>query len=201
MSKVITYVCGDGLYLNLTNRCPNACEFCVRDIHDSVGDADSLWLDAEPTLEEAMASIDERDLSSYREVVFCGFGEPFCRYNDMVELCRYIKEKRNIPIRINTNGLGSLICGKNPLPDLRGLADQLSISLNAPTAAEYDAICHPEYGSEAFESLLDFAQEGVRLGFEVIMTVVSTMDEEKIEQCRTLCESIGARFRVREIIT
>lgn len=201
MSKVITYVCGDGLYLNLTNRCPNSCEFCVRGIHDSVGDAPSLWLDDEPTLEEAMASIDARDLSLYREVVFCGFGEPFCRYDDIVALCRYLKNKRDISIRINTNGQGNLIAGKDTLPALRGLVDQLSISLNAPNAEEYDAICHSEYGPAAFDALLDFAREGVRLGFDVIMTVVSTMPGDQIEQCRRLCESIGAGFRVREIIT
>lgn len=201
MGKVITYICGDGLYLNLTNRCPNACEFCVRTIHDSVGDADSLWLDEEPTLEEAIQSIDKRNLNEFREVVFCGFGEPFCRFEDMVKLCRYIKGKRDIPIRINTNGLGRLICGENPLPALRGLADILSISLNAPNAETYDAVCHPEYGPAAFDAMLDFAREGVRLGFEVIMTVVSTLPEDDIQACRALCESVGARFRVRKIIT
>lgn len=201
MGKVITYVCGDGLYLNLTNRCPNACEFCVRSIHDSVGDADSLWLDDEPTLEEAMQSINGRNLADFREVVFCGFGEPFCRFEDMARLCQYVKDRRNIPIRINTNGLGRLICGKDPLPSLRGLVDVISISLNAPTAEEYDALCHSQYGPVAFDAMLDFAREGSQLGFDVVMTVVSTLPDDKIEACRALCESAGARFRVREIIT
>lgn len=201
MSNIITYVCGDGLYLNLTNRCPNACEFCVRNIHDSVGDAPTLWLESEPTLEEAKASIDTRDLSDFQEVVFCGFGEPFCRLDTMAELCRYLKSKRDIPIRINTNGLGNLICGEHSLQKLQGVADILSISLNAPTAQEYDALCHPEFGLKSFDSLLDFARQGVQMGFQVIMTVVDTMPAEKIEQCRTLCQSVGATFRVREIIT
>ena len=201
MSMVITYVCGRGLYLNLTNRCPNACEFCVREIHDSVGDAENLWLDAEPTVEQIKRALDERDLSQFDEVVFCGFGEPFCRADEVEELSRYIKSKRNIPIRVNTNGLGNRVSGRDILSPLRGLVDVLSISLNAPTAEEYDALCHSKFGPSAFRDLLDFAREAVSLGFDVTMTVISTMEKEKIEQCRALCEDIGARFRVREIIT
>ena len=105
----ITYPVTTGLYVNITNRCPCACTFCVRNKKDHVFESDSLWLEKEPTVQEICDSLDSWDLAKYEEVVFCGFGEPTERLYDLLEVAKYIKSKSDIKIRINTNGLADLI--------------------------------------------------------------------------------------------
>lgn len=198
----ITYEYGDNLYINVTNQCPNTCDFCLR--NNSTGSlyADNLWYEgAEPTKEEILADLKKRDLNSYAEIVFCGYGEPACRWDDMLWLAARLKEMGNYTLRVNTNGLADCITGRNAAPEMHGLLDIVSISLNAPTAEKYDAVCHSKYGSEAFDAMLHFTAEAVKNVPHVVMTVVSTMPAEDIEACRKLCENAGAKFRVREYIS
>lgn len=101
----IAYVLGHTLYLNITNRCPCACDFCIRTHSKSVGTGDNLWLEREPTQTEIMAALAQHDLSQYRELVFCGYGEPTCRLDDLLWVCNKVRGIRDIPIRVNTNGL------------------------------------------------------------------------------------------------
>ena len=125
----ITYEVGSGLYVNSTNRCSNACEFCVRATVESYyGD---LWLDCEPTVEEMCDSIFSRDLTKYTELVFCGYGEPTERIDDILAVASRVKERTDLSIRINTNGHANLIYGEDVTPRLEGLIDVLSISLNS----------------------------------------------------------------------
>lgn len=197
----IAYTLGDQLYLNLTNRCPNACDFCVRRLHDGLGSADSLWLEREPTAQEIFAALEERDLSAFSQLVFCGYGEPFCRLDVLLETARWVRSRSDIPLRINTNGLGRLICGRDVLPDLAGLIDTLSISLNAPTPEQYDAICHSQYGLDALPAILDFARDAKQVVPHVVFSVVSTLGEPGISQCREIAQACGVSFRVRQMIT
>ena len=137
----ITYEYGDNLYINVTNQCPNACDFCLR--NNSMGSlsADNLWYEgAEPTKEEILADLKKRDLNSYAEIVFCGYGEPACRWDDMLWLAARLKEMGNYTLRVNTNGLADCITGRNAAPEMHGLLDIVSISLNAPTAEKSDAV-------------------------------------------------------------
>ena len=196
----ISYREGSGLYLNLTNRCTNDCAFCVRNIHDSVGDADSLWLDREPTLEEIIADLDQRDFSEYTEVVFCGFGEPMMRLDILLEVAAYLRKKTNLPIRINTNGHANLIYGEDVTPKLSGLIDVLSISLNRGTAEEYDRLCQPIFGRAAYEGLLDFASRAKNHVKKVVLSVVDILSQEEIELCRKRAEDAGVELRVRTMI-
>ncbi len=196
----ITYVFEKNLYINLTNQCPNACDFCLRQNTDTVGDSGSLWLDREPTREEILEDIFRRDLSQYRELVFCGFGEPTCRLEDLLEIAKTVKEKYPIIIRVNTNGLSDLINGRRTAKEFEDVVDILSISLNASTAEGYDERCHPKFGLEAFPAILQFARQSVFYVQTVILTVVDTMPKKEIEECRRLSNSIGADFRVREYI-
>ena len=78
----ITYEVDGGLYINITNRCSNRCEFCIRNNGDGAYGSDSLWLVREPTLEEISESVFSRELTKYKEVVFCGYGEPTYRLAD-----------------------------------------------------------------------------------------------------------------------
>jgi len=196
----ITYEFGDNLYVNTTNRCTCACEFCLRSYGDTVGSSDSLWLKQEPGREEILADIESRELSQYPELVFCGYGEPTYRLFDILWVCDKLKEKHSIPIRMDTNGHGSLIHGQNIAPLLKGRIDRLSVSLNAATPEAYVRRCHPAGGEAAYQAMLDFTKEAVQYVPFVQMTVVSNIPAEEIEDCRRIAEGLGAKFRVREFI-
>jgi len=187
------YKLGNALYINLTNRCTNRCRFCVRNKCSGVGGYD-LWLDREPTPQEVIDRIDAP--SKYNEIVFCGYGEPMVKLDEIIAIARVLKEK-GARIRINTNGQANLYHGKNVVPELEGLVDAISISLNAPTAEKYDQLCHSIYGAEAFDAVLDFARECVKIIPKVVFTVVDILPPEDMERCQRIAEQIGAEFRVR----
>ena len=160
----ITYEYEGALYVNLTNRCNCNCEFCLRHgkKEGSIYTEDSLWLEREPTRQEALDSFLSRDVCTVERCVFCGYGEPTYRIDDIVWLVDQLKERfggKLPPVRINTNGHANLIQGRDVIPDLKGRIDTLSISLNANTAAEYVALCHPVQGEAAYQAMLDFAKE------------------------------------------
>lgn len=194
----ITYPVKSGIYVNMTNRCPCACTFCLRHNGDGVYGSDSLWLDREPTVEEVCASIDAWDLSKYSEVVFCGYGEPTERLDDLLAVAAHIKAKSDIPVRINTNGLADLIHGESVAHKLRGLIDTVSVSLNATDAEEYNRVVRPKFGLPSYEAMLKFTADCVGIVPNVVMTVVDVVTTpEEQERCREICRSIGATLRVR----
>lgn len=196
----LTYEHGKNLYINLTNECPCSCDFCLRDGGGSIY-ADNLWYgESEPTKEEFLSDLETRDLLKYEEIVFCGFGEPACRWDDMMWLCDKIKEKGSFLIRINTNGLSDLINERSTAAELDGRVDSISISLNAATPEDYDALCHSSFGLEALPAIIKFTANCVLVVPRVYMTVISTMDEEEIEACRAICKKIGAELVIREYI-
>ena len=194
----ITYPARNGIYVNMTNRCPCACTFCLRHNKDHVFDSDSLWLEREPTVEEVCDSIAAWDLSAYDEIVFCGYGEPTERLYDLLAVAKYIREKSDIKIRINTNGLADLIWNKSTAPDLEGLIDTVSISLNATNKEDYLKVVRPKFGIDAYDAMLVFTKECTRYVPSVVMTVVDVVtSKEEQEVCRAICESVGATLRVR----
>ena len=202
--ETITYEYGGGLYVNLTNRCDCACVFCLRhNGHKGSIYADDLWLDHEPTRQEALEDLLARDLPKYSELVFCGFGEPAYRMDDILWLVDRLKEAAPglPPVRINTNGHADLILGRDVTPELKGRIDALSISLNGSTCEEYVAVTRPRDGERAWEAMLDFTRRAVRYVPTVMMTVVDKdKSPRELEACRALCESLGARLRVRAYI-
>ena len=194
----VTYPVSTGIYVNMTNRCPCACTFCIRNHKDHVFESDTLWLDREPTVGEICDSIDAWDLSEYDEIVFCGFGEPTERLYDLLEVAEYIKSKSDIKIRINTNGLSDLIWNKSTAPELKGLIDAVSISLNATNKEDYLKVVRPKFGIDSFDAMLRFTKECTQYVPCVMMTVVDVVtSKEDQEKCRRICESVGATFRVR----
>ena len=193
----ITYELGNSLYINLTNRCDNDCEFCERNLRDSVNGVDNLWLEREPTVEEIIEDIGKRDLTKYNEIVFCGFGEPMIRYNDVLEIAAWLKNCDTPPTtRINTNGHANLIAGYDITPELEGKIDTISISLNAKNAEEYDKVCKSVYGVGAYNAMLEFARLALKYT-RVILTVVDCMGPADIEVCRKIAENFGVALRVR----
>ena len=194
----ITYPVHNGIYVNMTNRCPCACTFCLRKQSDHVYGSDSLWLEREPTVEEVCESIDKWDLSKYSEIVFCGYGEPTMRLDDLLKVAAYIKSKSNIPLRINTNGLADLIAGETVAHKLEGLIDTVSVSLNATNKEDYFKLVRPKFGIDSYDAMLSFTKECTKYVPNVIMTVVDEVtSKEEQEKSREICESIGAKLRVR----
>ena len=194
----ITYPVNKGLYINMTNRCPCNCTFCLRHNADGVYGSDSLWLDREPTVEEVYDSVDTWDLTQFEEVVFCGYGEPTERLEDLLLVAKYIKDKQDIKIRINTNGLADLIWQKQTASQLEGLIDTVSISLNTPNKEDYLKVVRPKFGVGSYDAMLNFAKDCTAYVPNVVMTVVDVVtSKEEQEQCRRICENIGARLRVR----
>ena len=194
----ISYPVNKGLYINMTNRCPCACTFCLRHNADGVYGSDSLWLDREPTVQEVCDSVDTWDLNQFDEVVFCGYGEPTERLEDLLLVAKYIKAKGDIKIRINTNGLADLIWQKQTAPQLKDLIDTVSISLNTPNQEDYLKVVRPKFGVESYDAMLRYAKDCTAYVPNVMMTVVDVVTtKEEQEQCRKICENIGARLRVR----
>ena len=197
MSMTITYEVGNSLYLNITNRCSNNCTFCVRNTSDGIVEGVNLWLEKEPTVGEVFEDIQKREISKYQEFVFCGYGEPMVRAKDLIEICKKLKDKYTIPIRINTNGQANLINEKDITPQLEGWIDAISISLNAKDKQEYQALCLSEFGETAFEGILDFATKCKKYIPTVVLSVVDLISKEDIQACRQIAEGIGVDFRVR----
>lgn len=194
----IVYTLEGGVYLNITNKCPCNCAFCIRSKGDAVGDAEKLWFDTEPTIDEIKKAIDDFDFTKVDSAVFCGYGEPTNAYDNLVEAVKYIRSVNpDIKLRLNTNGLSDLINEKDTAKELSSLFDSISISLNEPTSEKYDKITRNIYKGKAFDALLKFTKECVKYCKKVYLTVVDVISVEEIEQAREVCESTGATFRVR----
>ena len=193
----ILYDYEDSLYINLTNKCPCACVFCIRKETDHVGNSDSLWLDHEPTVEEVKKEFKNFDLNKYEEIVFCGYGEPLVRINEVVEVAKYIRSISNIKIRVNTNGLSDLIHNKKTAQMLKDNIDAVSISLNAPNKVKYNEVTKPKFGEKSFEALLDFATDCKKYIKELNFSVVDEINEKEIQESKELAESMNIPLRVR----
>lgn len=195
---VILYEVYDNLYVNLTNRCPCACTFCLRQTRDEMNHSGSLWLEREPSAEEVKAEFDKFDMQKYKEVVFCGFGEPTERLEDLLEVAAYVKEKFDKPIRINTNGLSDLIWQKDTSPMYKGLIDTVSISLNTPNKERYYELTRSKFGIDSFDAMLNFAGNVSKYVPHVVLsTVATTLTEEEEQQCAQICERLGVTYRIR----
>lgn len=194
----IVYTLEGGVYLNITNKCPCNCAFCIRSKGDAVGDAEKLWFDEEPTIEEIKKAIDDFDFTKVEGAVFCGYGEPTNAYDNLIEAAKYLRRIHpSINLRLNTNGLSDLINEKPTAKELSALFDTISISLNEPTSEKYDKITRNIYPGKAFDAMLAFTRECVKYCNDVRMTVVDVISDEEIEQARLVCESTGAKYKVR----
>ncbi len=188
----IAYEMWGNLYLNITNQCTHSCCFCIRN------QTDTLWgynlrLRTEPTADEVMAAID--DPGRYREIVFCGYGEPTMRLDVILEVGRRLKAQ-GARVRLDTNGQGSLLWNRNIVPELANVVDAVSVSLNAQDAETYERICGSRFGVKAYEHVLAFVGESVKAGLDVSVSVVD-VPEIDIEAARLVAGDLGVPLRVR----
>ena len=196
----IVYTYENHVYLNITNACPCKCEFCIRNNGDAIGDASTLWFEGHsPSFDEIKGEIEAFDFSDCSgEIVFCGYGEPTCAYDNLIKTAKYLKEKLpGCKLRLNTNGLSDLINKKPTAQEICGVIDSLSISLNAPTGEKYEALCHPSFKEKTYPAILKFAKECKNLNANVKFTVVDVIPKEDIEECKKISESMGIPLRVR----
>lgn len=196
----IIYTYENNVYFNLTNRCTCKCIFCVRKEYDALGESETLWHDHTPSWEEIKTSIDEFDFSKYSEAIFCGYGEPTCAYENLIQSAKYMKEKYpHIRLRINTNGLGELYNQKPIVEELAQYIDAASISLNAPNAARYQEVTQPCF-DHAFDALLSFSKRANELFQSVQFSVVDVISPEEIAASQALAEELQIPLRVRPFI-
>ena len=194
----ILYKVHNNLYVNLTNKCPCACTFCLRQTRDHMEDSGVLWLEKEPPVDEVIAEFANFNMDDYDEVVFCGFGEPTERIDVLLEVAAYVKKTYNKPTRINTNGLGNLVNGRDITPELKGLIDTVSISLNTPNKERYYELTRSKFGIGSFDAMIDFAREAVKYVPHVVMTTVATtITKEEEAECQRICDNIGVKYRIR----
>lgn len=188
---------GVHVYVNLTNRCPCACTFCLRQTKEML-ESNSLWLKEEPTVDEVIKEFQKYDLDDFAEVTFCGFGEPLERIDDVVQIAGVLKlYRQDLPIRVNTNGLANLIHQKDVTLLLKGRIDTVSISLNAPDEKEYLELTRSRFGIESFQAMLDFAKSCRQYVPHVVLTVVDIIGEDKIKKCQKICDDLSVTLRVR----
>jgi TatD DNase family protein len=188
----IAYQIRDSLYLNITNRCTNACVFCIRQKTDFIK-GHNLRLEREPDFSEVIGAVG--DPLRYREIVFCGYGEPLLRLELVKQVSEHLK-KKGARIRINTNGQGSLIAGRDVVPELKGLVDEVSISLNAHSQEIYDRICPSRFGLKAYEEVKRFALACKEAGIKTSVSVMN-MDGVDMEACQALAHELGVGLRIR----
>lgn len=194
----IVYRYNQQAYFNLTNKCPCRCTFCIRNNGDSVGEANNLWFEKEPTLEEIFAAIEAFDFSGCEEAVFCGYGEPTMALDKMLAVSRYMREHFSLKLRLNTNGLSDLIHKRPTAEEICSAVDAVSISLNMPDAKSYCETVRPAYGEAAFDAMLKFASDCKAYTDQVRFSVVDIIGEENVRKCQELSDSLGIVLRVRE---
>lgn len=193
----ILYVYKNQVYANITNKCDCACTFCIRSQKQGIGNADTLWHEKDPSLEEIYAAIDAFDFTGYKEFVFCGYGEPTCALDTLLSCASYIKEKYGLPIRLNTNGLGNLYNKQNIIPKLSKVIDSVSISLNAPNEEEYNRVTRPAFPN-AYESMLDFAEESGKNFSHTQLSIVDVLSPEDQAACQKIADERGVHLLIRK---
>jgi len=192
----IIYKYGNSVYANITNKCNCRCTFCIRFLKDGIGNADTLWHQQNPTKEEVIEAVRKFDFNGYEELVFCGYGEPTCALDILLEAAKVAKEEKLLKVRLNTNGLGNEENGRNIVPELAKVVDSVSISLNAPNSIEYEEVTRPSYAN-AFDKMVDFAKKCKDEIGDVRWSIVDILPEDDIEKCRELSQETGISLRVR----
>ena len=193
----ILYTYKNQVYANITNKCDCSCTFCIRSLKDGIGNAETLWHQKDPTLEEIKEAMDNFDFTGYNELVFCGYGEPTCALDILLESARYAKDVYGLNIRLNTNGLGNLYHKRNIVPELSAVIDSVSISLNAPTAEKYDAVTRPQF-ENAFPAMLDFASLSQAAFAHTQLSIVDVLPKDEIAECQQIASERGIYLKIRK---
>lgn len=198
----LVYILDGKIYINLTNMCTNDCIFCLRRDKDDVCGQD-MWLKSEKiTSDDVIEQLNKYEDKIAKGVTFCGYGEPTMKFEVLKQVAEYVKQ--NYPdtfIKVNTNGHGNVINKKDILPELKGLVDEFSISLNAQNSDLYKELSQPKIDN-AYESMKDFAKKAYENGFKTTLSVVSGYKDYDVDLalCEKIAKDLHASFRNREWI-
>lgn len=209
MSNILVYELDKKIYINLTNRCTNDCIFCLRKDKDDVC-GQKLWLESEnfeakdviKQYNEILCNAQNDGVELARDVVFCGYGEPLLKFEVLRQVAKYLKENYpDIKIRINTNGHANYVYKKNVVPELVGLVDEISVSLNGTTGEEYDELSQPKF-SGAYDEVKKFIKCSSDSGIKTVASVVDGYKGRRLDitKCEQIANELGAKLRVREWI-
>lgn len=205
----VVYRFKNGLYINLTNYCPNLCAFCIKTKWHMRFDGHNLNLEnADPSAAQVLALLDEEmQKSPAKEIVFCGYGECTSRLDTLLEICRVLREKMRtgayppVKIRLNTNGLGNLLNKKDIVPALTNAVDEIYVSLNAQDEHTWRKIVRPAAGYEdGFESVKDFIRRCAQAGFAKVVASCVDKTGADADAVKKLAESLGAEFYLRSFL-
>ncbi|GGK59875.1 TatD family nuclease-associated radical SAM protein [Amphritea balenae] len=193
--STLVYQIEDNLYINLTDKCTLACQFCPK--HNGCTEVKGYDLEMEIRPESQQIIDLIGNPQDYNAIVFCGYGEPTLRLKVLLEIAHWVKQNGG-NTRINTDGLGNLVNKRNILPELSECIDALSISLNAQNETVYQRHCVPALAG-SFQAMLDFVELAPRYIDDVSASAINGLEDVDIEACRQLTESRGAKFRQREL--
>ena len=202
----LLYFLYEKAYINITNSCTNACKFCIRDIKDDVKGTVMRLMDNNVKAKDVIEQINRNKdkITVHNELIFCGYGEPLVKFEEVKEICQYVKKfMPQVKIRINTNGHGNFLAKRNIVPELKSLIDSISISLNAQNEEEYNKISSPKI-ENAYNETLNFAHECIKSGIDTTLSIVTgykpDLYEINADECKKIAENAGAKFRIREWI-
>lgn len=206
MANTLVYLLDNKIYINLTNRCTNNCIFCLRNDKDDVC-GQELWLDsedfsAEDVISQFRSVLNKAGDDFKNEAVFCGYGEPMLKLDILKNVALFIKQNYpQIKTRINTNGHANFVYKRNVAPELVGLIDEISVSLNAPTSQEYNELSNPKFDN-AYDEVKNFIKSCSDAGIKTVTSVVENYKGRHldIEACEKISNDLGAKLRVREWI-
>ena len=200
MANTLVYLLDGKIYINLTNLCTNDCIFCLRKDKDDVC-GQALWLDNEnSTAKDVIEQFKTFEPTS--EVIFCGYGEPMLKFDNLKAVAKYIKTTYpETKIRVNTNGHANFVHKRNVVPELKDLVDEFSVSLNGATKEEYNELSQPKF-DEAYEEVKKFIKACADENVSVVASVVEGYKGRHLDlkTCEKIAKNLGAKFRVREWI-
>ena len=197
----LVYLLDGNIYINLTNKCTNECVFCIRSLKDDVCGT-NLWLKEDKVSAEEVIKQLKVLKKDETEIVFCGYGEPTLKLDILKEVAKFIKENyKGVKVRVNTNGHANVIYKRNVIPELVGLVDEFSVSLNASTEKLYLELAQPNLPcSNVLNEVKDFIRKSVEAGIPAVASVVNGYKhyDVDLEECEKIANELGAKFRVRE---
>ena len=201
LSKAV-YQYKNNLYINLTNRCTAGCLYCIKNSWQGLFRGSNLLIAHEPSVQDVLDAINAYP-GTYPEITFCGYGEPFIRLDEVKEIAQLLKYK-GYAIRVNTSGHANLIHKRNIVPELKGLVDTISVSLNAENPEQYVLFHKPVFGLQTFDAILDFIRECKKYIPQVVITTSDLPENWKpgmkgisTDVCRAIARKLGVEFRVR----
>lgn len=188
-----TYKIGNSLYINVTNRCNADCIFCDRK-GDAVINGYNLKMKKSEEPEAEIYIKEIGDPKKYKEIVFCGYGEPTIRWDVVKKIAKYVKDNGGVT-RLNTDGHGNVINKRDITPELKGLIDIVSISLNSVDPVQYGKLMRVDPSLHA--EMIEFAKKAKQYS-RVVMTIVGLSEVDSEAAKKFVTEELGVEFRERE---